>query len=1028
MIKENRLKKFKSLVNKPWKVIICILLSIFLINQIISLTTGTNFLSNGFNWLLNSLGIYTEEVPNVTIKSDGWDSGVGGAWKVEKSAKWTGLGEAEVTFDVDTIMKTEVNYKDVIFVLDVSGSMAGEKLDKVKSDASELTEYLLSNSNNRVALINFDSTSTILSGFTNDEALILEKIESLIDTGSTNYNAGLKNVDVVMEGYIKESNRSLVTLFLTDGYPNEDIPNQIATYEILKEKYPYMAINGIQYEMGTEIVQDIKDISDNQFLADIESLNNVLFEASINPELYEKLEIIDYIHDDYFYIESKNDIEVSIGNVNLSEENGLQKITWNIDNYKTGLNETMKVKLKLKEQYVGIDGFYPTNIKEKITSKLTNESEQVVNSSLTPVLKSSYNVIYDTNPPTGCNIKNTTIETHFIYENVTKKNIELTCPGYLFKGWEIVDTDLNIINDDTFIMPGHDVTIRAVWTKQLISKSMEGTIKEKATFYNLVRDEAKNGTYAAEYTGLDSDIYKHKVYYYKGAVTNNNVLFGGFCWKMVRTTDTGGVKMVYNGVPDTNGGCNNTGEATELSTASVFNLESSSLAYVGYMYNKSYPYQRKTMTSTEKMLLNSSLKTTYWYADSVDYGNLTANKYTLVDPYQVTDTTDYANLVGKYTFMSTLDNYTNSSVYYIAAVDGSTMYYISLSSGNELDYYNYSYTYGYNYTKNGDGSYTINNSTTIKRTEWYKNYSNMKEKYVCKNAVDDTCSELWYVNTATIADLVYFNIANNYVYGNSFTYNEDTKEFTLVDTKSLWNWPNFYNEYSLNNYHYTCFEVDGTCTTLKYIYYAYRSYDESNAYYINLTDGASIDDALNDMLWGEDVNTTDSTIKIAVETWFESNMLDYEQYLEDTIYCNDRSVSNIAGWDPNGGNIPYHLLFYSYLNYDLTCKNETDRFTKYEENGNGKLKYPVGLLTAGEADLIGSSLRTTGSSYLLLSPRHFSNAFAYVFGVLSSGDLYNTDTSYGCDGVRPVISLKPNTEYTGGDGSVTSPYIVNLDS
>ena len=158
MIKENKLKKFKSLVNKPWKVIVCILLSIVLLNQVISLITGTNFLSNGFTWLLNSLGIYTEEVPSVTIKSDRWDSGVGGAWKVEKSAKWTGLGEAEVTFDVDTIMKTEVNYKDVIFVLDVSGSMAGEKLDKVKSDASELTEYLLSNSNNRVALISFDST------------------------------------------------------------------------------------------------------------------------------------------------------------------------------------------------------------------------------------------------------------------------------------------------------------------------------------------------------------------------------------------------------------------------------------------------------------------------------------------------------------------------------------------------------------------------------------------------------------------------------------------------------------------------------------------------------------------------------------------------------------------------------------------------------------------------------------------------------------------------------------------------------
>ena len=27
----------------------------------------------------------------------------------------------------------------------------------------------------------------------------------------------------------------------------------------------------------------------------------------------------------------------------------------------------------------------------------------------------------------------------------------------------------------------------------------------------------------------------------------NNVLFAGQCWQMIRTTDTGGVKMIYNG-------------------------------------------------------------------------------------------------------------------------------------------------------------------------------------------------------------------------------------------------------------------------------------------------------------------------------------------------------------------------------------------------------------------------------------------------------------------------------------------------
>ena len=45
--------------------------------------------------------------------------------------------------------------------------------------------------------------------------------------------------------------------------------------------------------------------------------------------------------------------------------------------------------------------------------------------------------------------------------------------------------------------------------------------------------------------GTESDTYP--IYYYRGAVTNNNVMFAGFCWKMVRTTETGGIKLIYNG-------------------------------------------------------------------------------------------------------------------------------------------------------------------------------------------------------------------------------------------------------------------------------------------------------------------------------------------------------------------------------------------------------------------------------------------------------------------------------------------------
>jgi len=81
---------------------------------------------------------------------------------------------------------------------------------------------------------------------------------------------------------------------------------------------------------------------------------------------------------------------------------------------------------------------------------------------------------------------------------------------------------------------------------------------------------------------------KFPVHYYRGNVRNNNVKFAGFCWKIVRTTETGGVKIIYNGSPDSSGKCTNTtGEATQIGT-SAFNTEngtsSSGVASaIGYM-------------------------------------------------------------------------------------------------------------------------------------------------------------------------------------------------------------------------------------------------------------------------------------------------------------------------------------------------------------------------------------------------------------------------------------------------------------
>ena len=1096
---------------------------------------GQNIIKISARKFLDSLGIYTQEIKSVEIQSDDYNNP--GSWHIDKSAKWIGLNKAQVTFDVNSVMKTNGNYEDIILVIDVSGSMSGSKLEKAINDSKELVSYVLSNTNNRVAIITFDSTSTIVSEFSNEKDELLKKLDAIVEAGATNYNAGLQNVNVIMNGYVKESNRDIVALFLTDGYPNEDTPNQIGTYESLKDKYPYMMINGIQYEMGTSVIDEIKQITDLQWVADQSTLNNVLFEASISPEVYEDFIVTDYINEK-FKVNSVDDIKVTIGTVALTAENGLQKITWNLgkNSYMTGGNAKMYINLTLKEEYAEIEGLFPTNNKEMIESKLSDEATKIVNSTNAPILKNVYEIVYDTNPPEGCTLPSISNEKYFAYQNVTRKTDKLSCNGYLFKGWEIDgkdSEDIIKVNDDIFKMPLHDITIRATWTRQSIAKSMDGTVYEKPTLYKILEEAAKAGTYAKEYTGGHKDSFiedsTQKIYHWYGSnsvngtaiLDKNNVIFAGHCWQMIRTTDTGGVKMIYNGEAennqclDTRGthvgysritrqsmstayyygtsynydstaksftltgtvttGTIKTGQYTCMQTSAdatcttlyyvdtlssgtnyyvlplntnsyysqfgelEFSVQSGTLADAGYMYNTRHYLGHKEVRDSSHYVFDNKredLSTSYWYADEVSYDS-TAGVYSLINPYKVSSSADYSKLVGKYTFRSSTETYTNSSVYYIAVVEASSyMHYIVLYSGNDLAYYNDTYTYGDSYTDNGDGTYTINNAKTIEKKDFgIIKYSDLKKKFICKNAINNTCEYPWYImyaaNAGTVLGYIDMNSTSSiYKYAKDFEYKIDPDDgiykYFLNDaiTGNFWDIiADDPNKLILSNAHYTCFNTSGKCEKISYVV----ALNDFYLWYININDGKSVEDVKNEMLYDDDVNTKNSVIKTGIDLWFEKYLLDYSDYLEDTIFCNDRSQSNsdINAWNPNGGSILTRIEFYG--SNDLGCPNVTDRFSILNEKA--RLKYKVGLMSYREMNLLGNNnVRKSRDYYWLISPGTYSAYNPTIWDISGRGSLGRYSSPTSANGVRPAISLKPGTEYVDGDGSMASPYIVETNN
>jgi len=416
-----------------------------------------------------------EEIKEVVIDSDHY--GDPGSYRVKKSASWIDSDTAKIRFDFDSVVKPKDNHMDILLVLDISGSMTGDKLTRVKEDSIELVDTLLQDSNNKVGVITFKTDSSIVQEFTNEKDVIVNHIRNLQELGATNYYDALVNVDNVMKNYQKEDGKDCVVLFLTDGYPNEKTPNEIGQYRYLKSQYPFLEIRAIQYEMGENVLEPITKISDQQFVANMKNLDNVLFDASIGSIPYETVEIIDYINPDYFYIESENDIVSSVGTVALETEGDMQKVIWAIKNLPTSKKVTLEITVKLKQDYVDVEEeiYAPTNKNEIIRTNFEGV-EQIKESTLTPVLKNYHDVVYDLNLPDTCVIEDIPVVQYKYGVSVAIANDLENCGNYEFGGWKIVTSGVKKYNDDSFVMPNEDVLLRAVWSKMGIVKSMEGSV------------------------------------------------------------------------------------------------------------------------------------------------------------------------------------------------------------------------------------------------------------------------------------------------------------------------------------------------------------------------------------------------------------------------------------------------------------------------------------------------------------------------------------------------------------------------
>ena len=223
--------------------------------------------------------------------------------------------------------------------------------------------------------------------------------------------------------------------------------------------------------------------------------------------------------------------------------------------------------------------------------------------------------------------------------------------------------------------------------------------------------------------------------------------------------------------------------------------------------------------------------------------------------------------------------------------------------------------------------------------------------------------------------------------------------------------------------YYTCFDKINNCNIL---YKMVGSKDESLAIVTPISYTSS---NYLDML----TNEKSSSVKIKLEEWFNWKLKNYNNYISNEIFCNDRNLISGDGYLITTGS---QYGAYNRLNDNkapiLNCIQDSDNFSTL--NKQAKLNYPIGLITADEVAMAGGVYNISNNKYYLynnigfysMSPSVYDSTKSKIdiFTVGKEGNLYTWNSVSHEMGIRPVINLKSDVEISSGDGSSIAPFKV----
>ena len=411
-----------------------------------------------------------------------------GVYEITTESRWIDYATARIDVRLKSDIQKSQNARDVLYLVNNSRSMV-DTLELTQEKLGEAMGDLLSEGDNRAAIMTFNTKTELLTDFTNDASTLGSALNSIETSGHTDMAAALNGVRNFLDNYQRNINRDLIVVLISNALPDYGEDSGALAYYLLKRDYPFVNVAAVQYQMYPGRV--LAPYSDRQYFAseneqiekyemeDQDEYGFAIKRAQNSPTIFDSLNITEAIDTDNFEIKS---IASTFGTIN-TEGN---QVIWNAAGAESGSSIKAQIIVKLKDSAIATEAAEyhlatPLAGSFRIGNKDGNETlgDDV---SLHGFSTVEYEVY-----PTYATVKGEPAlpepTKYLAYSAVPIAETTLYLDARDFVGFTPVSDSLVYSNRDYFVMDDNDVIVRPVWNRAKAVSASDGKTFMASTSY-----------------------------------------------------------------------------------------------------------------------------------------------------------------------------------------------------------------------------------------------------------------------------------------------------------------------------------------------------------------------------------------------------------------------------------------------------------------------------------------------------------------------------------------------------------------